>query len=307
MIDLNFLTELEYLMKLSKSTIETLKEFKNIDHRMIFYKGNKIRICDHICKVVVYADIEDFLPKRFAIYNLDEFLSVLKAIPDADLDFKEDHLVIKGDDIEVKYLYGEEEYIREVPSAAAFIFPPTNEVEYKSRLDEYKKKLSSYEKEMTQYRIDFESYEKSLLEYNDSKESNIDIDEPVKPKEPSKPQEPTKPNKNDILQFNLTKDQIDRACTLGKLLGQEFVTFSTEAGSNDIKMSLAKEKGYDELEDTVTFTIDKTSSDHESKVTAKLEHIKMLLDSDYEVTTHKAGVARFIGNKIETYMALEDK
>ncbi|HFD4038251.1 TPA: hypothetical protein ACF3XN_003000 [Vibrio parahaemolyticus] len=256
-------------MKLKKSTIATLKAFKKIDNKMMVNKGNRIRITDNLSKVIVYVDIEDSFPKRFGLYDLNEFLSVLKIIPDADLDFKEDHLIIKGDDVEVKYLYGDEEYIKEAPSA--IIFPPINEVEYKNRLAEYKQKLASYEKEMNQYRIDFESYEEALLEYNDSKEGNIDIDEPVKPKEPAKPQEPPKPNKDDILQFNLTKDQINRLCILGKLLDQEFVIFSTEAGSNDITMSLAKEKDYDaELEDTVIFTIDKTSSDHESKVTVKL-------------------------------------
>ncbi|GAL15054.1 sliding clamp DNA polymerase accessory protein [Vibrio astriarenae] len=291
-------------MKLTKHTIETIKQFSNVqmsNDSMMVDKGNRIKVMDSLGKFLCYVDIEDSFPKKFGLNDLKKFIATLKMIPDAELDFKENHFTIKGEDIEVNYMYADENYIKEAPEWIGF--PPIDNDEYKKSLDYYQShQVPYYEESIKKYKHELDLYEQVLSESKDS-----EIEEPKKPVEPEKPKKPTIVDEKEILKFSLTREYIKRLCVAAKLYDLELVCFSTDVKSNDVKMKLVSDNGNFETQDIVTFVVDKTKSEHEFSSLIQIKRIEWLLDSDYEVTLYKKGIARFIGDKIETYIAIENK
>lgn len=109
-------------MKLSRSTIDVLKNFAQINNGMVIHAGNRIRIQDNLNKQIAYANIEDEFPRDFAVYDLGEFLSALNLVPNADLDFGEKTVVISNDTTSLTFRYANSDFVVEAPEAVNF--PP---------------------------------------------------------------------------------------------------------------------------------------------------------------------------------------
>lgn len=101
-------------MKLSKTTIDILKNFASINPSIQFKAGNQIRTKaaagDQFGQVVV----EESFPTDFAIYDLPRLLSTLSLFEDPELEFQPDLLVIKNGSTQIKYRYSDPSIIREV-------------------------------------------------------------------------------------------------------------------------------------------------------------------------------------------------
>ena len=73
-------------MKLSVKTLEILKNFTTINQSLTFKEGRKLRTISVMKNVLAEAEIEEFIPKDFAIYDLPQFLNTLSLYKDADID-----------------------------------------------------------------------------------------------------------------------------------------------------------------------------------------------------------------------------
>lgn len=92
-------------MKLSKQTVDVLKNFNGINQGILFKEGNVIRTMSVMKNVFGTAVVADKFPKEFAIYDLGEFLSTLSLFDDPELQFADEYFVISGKGSKVKYFY----------------------------------------------------------------------------------------------------------------------------------------------------------------------------------------------------------
>ena len=99
-------------MKLSKNTLDVLKNFKEINQSILFKQGNSLKTISVMKNILAEATIEEELPKDFGIYDLSQFLNGIDLHQSPDLDFTNDnHVVIKEGKIRSKYFFAEPQCI----------------------------------------------------------------------------------------------------------------------------------------------------------------------------------------------------
>lgn len=94
-------------MQLSKVTIEILKNMATINPGIIIRPGNRLATMNVLKTVFVNATIPDTFPSEFAIYDLNELLTSISAFENPDIEFNDDHLLIRGEHDEVEYRYSQ--------------------------------------------------------------------------------------------------------------------------------------------------------------------------------------------------------
>ena len=111
-------------MKLSKSTLDILKNFSNINQSICFKEGTELSTLSIQKNILSRAEVEETFPKNFAIYDLSEFLSGLTLFEDPEFDFSNDSFVtIKDRRNTSRYFFAD-------PST--IVQPPENRVELPS-------------------------------------------------------------------------------------------------------------------------------------------------------------------------------
>jgi len=98
-------------MKLSKETIEILKNFSDINQSLIFNPGKKIKTMNSLKNILAHANVKEDFPRQFAIYNLTEFLGYLSTMSEPELVFEENHIKVTDKIIQDKYRYANTDYI----------------------------------------------------------------------------------------------------------------------------------------------------------------------------------------------------
>ena len=96
-------------MKLSSQTINVLKNFSTINQNLVIKEGSDITTMSAMKNIIAKATVEETFPKEFAIYDLNEFLSVISLFEKPDLDFKENFVLIteEGSSKSSKYWYSD--------------------------------------------------------------------------------------------------------------------------------------------------------------------------------------------------------
>ena len=84
-------------MKLSKGTLDILKNFSNINPSITFKEGQELSTLSIQRNILSRAVVEEKFPRDFAIYDLSEFLSGLSLFDNPDFDFANDNYVIIKD------------------------------------------------------------------------------------------------------------------------------------------------------------------------------------------------------------------
>ena len=112
-------------MKLSKSTLDILKNFSNINQSICFKEGTELSTLSIQKNILSRAVVEEAFPKDFAIYDLSEFLSGLTLFDDPEFNFDNDNYVI------IKDRRNTSRYFFADPST--IVQPPENRVELPSR------------------------------------------------------------------------------------------------------------------------------------------------------------------------------
>ena len=107
-------------MKLSKSTLDILKNFKEINQSILFKQGNSLKTISVMKNILAEATIEEELPKDFGIYDLSQFLNGIDLHQNPDLDFANDnHVVIKEGRMRSNYFFADPNCI---------VIPPEKEI-----------------------------------------------------------------------------------------------------------------------------------------------------------------------------------
>ena len=98
-------------MKLSKETIEVLKNFSGINQSIVVKEGSKLKTVNSLKNILAHATVEEDFPKEFAIYDLTEFLGLLSSMSEPELTFNKSDVTVSSDTRKVKYRYADTDYI----------------------------------------------------------------------------------------------------------------------------------------------------------------------------------------------------
>lgn len=84
-----------YKMKLSKTTLASLKNFSSINSNLLITEGSALKTRSIQNTIFATVSIPDVFPVEFGIYDLNEFLAVLSLFNDPELEFIDDGKSVK--------------------------------------------------------------------------------------------------------------------------------------------------------------------------------------------------------------------
>jgi hypothetical protein len=112
-------------MEISDNALNVLKNFSTINPSLVVKEGHQLKTISAARNIVSIATLKEDFPRDFGIYDLNEFITVLRLVDEPELKFQDDYVVIgdaKGQ-TKVKYFYAEQSLIKTVDKD--MIMPPT--------------------------------------------------------------------------------------------------------------------------------------------------------------------------------------
>jgi hypothetical protein len=101
---------------LSKETIDVMKHLSSININLLIKKGNRLRTMSGMKQILCEIEVEEHFPRDFGIYDLNEFVKVVKSMNEPTLDFSnEDFVVIESGDSTIHYSETSSELITSPP------------------------------------------------------------------------------------------------------------------------------------------------------------------------------------------------
>lgn len=94
-------------MKISKETLDVLKNFSAINPNLVINEGNKLSTIAEAKNIMASTTVSETFPKEIGIYDLNEFLSALSLIENADLEFGDESVVMKSSTSSITYRYAD--------------------------------------------------------------------------------------------------------------------------------------------------------------------------------------------------------
>jgi hypothetical protein len=92
-------------MKISKETIDVLKNFATINTNIVFKEGDSIRTINPGRNAFAKAKITENFSKEFAVYDLNELLSVISMSDEASVELADDRLLVDCGNFGVSEFY----------------------------------------------------------------------------------------------------------------------------------------------------------------------------------------------------------
>ena len=133
-------------MKLTDKTLEILKNFTTINQSLSFKEGKRLRTISQMKNVLAEANITEYVPKDFAIYDLPQFLNTVSLYKDADIDVSSNesfaHIKSKG----AYQFHQRSKYFFSDPSV--IIAPPEKEMKLPDEFITFNLPLEQYRKIM---------------------------------------------------------------------------------------------------------------------------------------------------------------
>ena len=108
-------------MKLSKHTLNMLKNFSDINMSIEIKEGNILRTVSVQKNILAQAELEDEFPKDFAIYELNRFLGAASLFDDPEFEFNAKSTKIGTNTHSVDYVYCDPSMI---------VTPPENNITF---------------------------------------------------------------------------------------------------------------------------------------------------------------------------------
>jgi hypothetical protein len=102
-------------MKIDTNTINVLKNFAKVNPSIVFPEGNVLKTISPSKTIMAKSEVTTHFEKRFAIYNLDRFISTLSLFNDPELDFRERFVEISDVNSKIRYTYADESTITKAP------------------------------------------------------------------------------------------------------------------------------------------------------------------------------------------------
>jgi len=101
-------------MKISKETLEILKNFSQINSNLAVNEGNKISTMTAHKHILAEAIVEENFP-TFGIYDLPRFLGDISLFDEPEFSFKENHVLLKSGNRKSKIHFADEEFLVRPP------------------------------------------------------------------------------------------------------------------------------------------------------------------------------------------------
>jgi hypothetical protein len=102
-------------MKISTNTVNVLKNFAKINPSIVVQEGNVLKTISPSKTIMAKAKVETDFGKRFAIYNLDRFISTVSLFNDPELKFGDKSVEIFDGNKKSQYTYADETTITKAP------------------------------------------------------------------------------------------------------------------------------------------------------------------------------------------------
>jgi hypothetical protein len=102
-------------MKIDTNTVNILKNFAKINPSIIFAEGNTLKTISTNKTIMARATVPTTFDRKFAIYNLDQFIANLSLFVDPELNFKEKYVEIKNENRKGNFFYADENSITKTP------------------------------------------------------------------------------------------------------------------------------------------------------------------------------------------------
>lgn len=102
-------------MKIDANTIVIMKNFSKINSSILINEGNTLKTISANKTIMAKSNVATSFPKKFAIYNLDRFISTLSLFTDPDLEFNDRSVTISDGKKKLNYTYADESTIIKAP------------------------------------------------------------------------------------------------------------------------------------------------------------------------------------------------
>ena len=79
-------------MKISQKTLSLLQSFSQISPNLIVKAGNKLATRNSVNSIQARGSVEETFPTQFAIYDLNQLLSLISVSQNPDIEFSEKSL-----------------------------------------------------------------------------------------------------------------------------------------------------------------------------------------------------------------------
>lgn len=107
-------------MKLSKRSIEILKNLQSINPSLLFKEGNVQSTMATGKKIIAQANMAESMEKTFGIYELSRLINTLSLFSDPEIALGDARLTVSGEGRRVDYTYCEPEAIVQPPKGLNF-------------------------------------------------------------------------------------------------------------------------------------------------------------------------------------------
>ena len=116
-------------MKLSKETLDLLKNFASINDGIVFRKGKTLRTCDATKQVLAETTINEEIPSEFGIFDLNRFLSAM-SLHDGNctLEIDDKSINVTSDRMTTNYRVCDVTMVKNAPEKS--IVMPTSDVQF---------------------------------------------------------------------------------------------------------------------------------------------------------------------------------
>jgi hypothetical protein len=95
-------------IKLSKKTLEILKNFASINSNILVNPGNTITTISPVKNVLAEATVDEAFDVQFGVWDLNKFLGTISLFNDPEFEFHDKYVTISGSNgSSVKYFYCE--------------------------------------------------------------------------------------------------------------------------------------------------------------------------------------------------------
>lgn len=123
-------------MKIDVNTMTVLKNFSKINNSIVINEGQTLKTVSSNKTIIGKANVSTVFEHKFAIYDLNRFLSTLGLFADPDLSFSEKFVSISDDKKTLKYTYADESLVIKAPDKDIVL--PSQDVVVKITNDEMK-------------------------------------------------------------------------------------------------------------------------------------------------------------------------
>lgn len=93
------------MLKLSKFTVEVLKNFASINPNLVVSGGSTLSTIAEAKSILASVTIPENFPQTFGIYDLNEFISILSLMDEPEIEFTEDSATLSSGNTSVKYRF----------------------------------------------------------------------------------------------------------------------------------------------------------------------------------------------------------